>query len=540
MRNYLLFFFCTVFFLSFLLSVKAQYVSIPDANFRTYLETNFPTCMQGGMMDTTCVCITNATIIDVHSKNISDLTGIQYFDRLEQLYCHDNILTYLPSLPNTLIKLDCVTNKLSSLPALPALLRELDCGENQLTFLPSLPISLIELICTNNQLQTLPTLPDLLKDLWCWDNQLTVLPALPNSMQALLCDSNHLKQLPNLPLSLILLVCRFNELTVLPNLPAALTSLLCSNNQLTALPYLPASLESLQCNNNQLIALPYLPENLGHLSCYLNQITCLPVLPNSLTNLATDSLCRPNRPASLKNDYPRNSPLCSALTFTSTRVCAGDSTSFDLKDANCHAFMWDFDDPITGAHNTSTLLKPKHLFSHPGTFNVKLISYVSNPATVITQVVTVDKLQRIDFGNDHSMCPDDNITLDAGKGFESYMWQDGSTVQPYKITTAGTYMVTATNACGSASDAIHLSDYILTVPNLFTPNKDGHNDTFEIKGLDGDAGFLHVYNSWGTEVYNAEKYYNNWNAEELTDGIYYYSFALKSCPIQKEWLQIIR
>ena len=34
--------------------------------------------------------------------------------------------------------------------------------------------------------------------------------------------------------------------------------------------------------------------------------------------------------------------------------------------------------------------------------------------------------------------------------------------------------------------------------------------------------------------------YNNWNAEELTDGIYYYSFALKSCPIQKGWLQIIR
>jgi gliding motility-associated-like protein len=560
MRNYLLFFFCAVFFLSFLSSVKAQYVSIPDANFRAYLETTFPTCMQGGMMDTTCTNIVNATTIDVHSKNISDLTGIQYFDRLEQLYCYDNNLTYLPSLPNTLIKLDCVTNKLSSLPALPALLRELDCGENQLTFLPplpsslaflecernaltslpTLPISLIGLMCSNNQLQTLPPLPDLLKDLWCWDNQLTVLPALSVSMQTLLCDSNHLKQLPTLPPSLISLVCRFNELTALPDLPASLNGLVCSFNELTVLPYLPTSLTSLSCNNNQLTVLPYLPQNLGHLSCYLNQITCLPVLPNSLTNLVTDTLCRPNRPASLKNDYPQNSPLCSALTFTNTRVCAGDSTSFDLKDASCHAFMWDFDDPVTGAYNTSTLPNPKHLFSHPGTFNVKLISYVSNPATVITQVVTVDKLSRIDFGNDHSMCPDDGIVLDAGPGFISYLWQDGSTSQTYAVKTAGTYTVTATNACGSATETIHLSDYILTVPNLFTPNKDGHNDTFEIKGLNGDAGSLHVYNSWGGEIYGSEKYYNNWNAEELTNGIYYYSFSLKSCPVQKGWLQIIR
>lgn len=266
----------------------------------------------------------------------------------------------------------------------------------------------------------------------------------------------------------------------------------------------------------------------------------MPVLPNGLLELVTDSICRPNLPLGLTLNVPWNQQLCSALLFTHTRVCAGDPTGFILKDANCHAFLWDFDDPVTGANNTSTLQNPKHLFSKPGTFNVKLISYVSDPATVITQSVVVDKFERIDFGDDHSMCPDDAIVLDAGSKFKSYLWQDGSNAQTYNVQSAGMYVVTASNACGSATESILLSDYALTIPSLFTPNSDGLNDTFEIKGLDGDAGSLYVYNSWGTEVYHADSYYNNWEGEELSDGLYYYSFSLKTCPVQKNWLQIIR
>ena len=413
MRNYLLFFFCTVFFLSFLLSVKAQYVSIPDANFRTYLETNFPTCMHGGMMDTTCVGITNATIIDVHSKNISDLTGIQYFDRLEKLYCLGNNLTFLPALPMGLKYLLCEQNNIGSLPPLPATLTWLLCQSNQLTVLPALPNTLTLLDCSWNQLISLPTLSKSLTDLVCSNNQLTALPPLPASLYYIRCDFNQLNTLPVLPSSiriinasnnllsvlptlpqgLEVLSCHENQLIQIPSLPTSLLSLDCSMNHLTSLPYLPTGLQFLGCMGNNLTTLPYLPATLTRLFCSKNQITCLPVLPNALTYLVTDSLCRPNLPPNLVTNFPPNSPLCSALIFTHTRVCAGDSTSFDLKDANCHTFMWDFDDPVTGAHNTSTLQRPKHLFSHPGTFNVKLISYVSNPATVVTKTVTVDKFQ---------------------------------------------------------------------------------------------------------------------------------------------------
>ncbi|ABG57748.1 gliding motility-associated C-terminal domain-containing protein [Cytophaga hutchinsonii] len=580
MRHYLLFLFHIGILLSVSSPLHAQYVSIPDANFRAYLESRFPSCMQAGKMDTTCIDIITNKQIDVPSLAISNLSGIQYFDQLERLNCENNTLTFLPPLPVSLKDLSCGSNKLivlpalppsllnlfcginqlTSLPYLPMALENLACNDNKLTLLPDLPDSLIYLYCYNNQLQSLPRLPQSLTHIACLHNQLTTLPALPESLRYLRSEYNQLTSLPVLPSALYEINVDHNLLTVLPSLPQGLDNLSCSENPieqlpllpaslryltcrnslLTSLPYLPYGLESLRCDRNKITILPNLPETLITLLCNQNAITCLPVLPDALTILVTDTLCRPNLPSNLKTNIPLTTPLCSALTFSHTRVCVGDSTSFELKDTNCYAFLWDFDDPVTGAQNTSTLQSPKHLFSKPGTFQVKLISYVSDPATVITQTVTVDKLPRIDFGNDHSMCPDENITLNAGDGFETYRWQDGSDAQIYAVKTAGTYTVTATNACGTVADAIHLSSYSLILPNLFTPNKDGYNETFEVKGTNGDYGSLEVYNAWGAQVFGAERYYNNWNGEGLSEGVYYYSFTLKNCPVQKGWVQIIR
>jgi len=479
MRNNLILFFYIATLMCFSLLSKAQFVSIPDVNFRTYLETNFPACMQGGKMDTTCIDIVNATYMSIYLENISDITGIQYFDRLELLDCSQNQITFLPPLPQFLVTLNCSLNDITYLPDLPIFLTNLNCSMNQITSLPSLPVNLIGLDCQVNKI--------------------SILPSLPSEMMFLICGYNNIKIMPPLPLTLL----RF------------------------------------YCNNNQLTNLPALPPLIIEAGFHHNQIKCLPILPESLEFLYIDSICIPNRPSRLTGLLPFNTAVCSNISFEYTRVCSCDTTSFLMINRNCHSYMWDFDDPFS-AHNSSLLQNPKHVFSKSGIYNVKLISYTSNGPIVFSQAVIVDTINSITLGNDHSMCQNDGITLDAGKGFVTYLWQDGSNMQEYQVTTAGTYIVTATNTCGSATDAIRLSEYTLTVPNLFTPNKDGYNETFEIKGLDGDAGSFHVYNSWGAEVYSAEKYYNNWNAEELADGIYYYSFSLKSCPVQKGWLQIIR
>ncbi|RYZ99383.1 MAG: gliding motility-associated C-terminal domain-containing protein, partial [Sphingobacteriaceae bacterium] len=61
------------------------------------------------------------------------------------------------------------------------------------------------------------------------------------------------------------------------------------------------------------------------------------------------------------------------------------------------------------------------------------------------------------------------------------------------------------------------------IPNLFTPNGDGINDTFEIRGLpQGTTVELVIVNRWGNEVYKNANYQNTWTGEGLNEGTYYY------------------
>jgi Leucine-rich repeat (LRR) protein len=138
--------------------VKAQWVTIPDANFAARLQQLYPSCMNGNQMDTTCGGIFTSILL-VSNQNIADLTGLEYFHFLQILHCENNQLTFLPQLPAGLQELHCYNNQLTYLPELPASLIELHCNDNQLTSLPFLPEFLQEASFQNNQIACLPNIP---------------------------------------------------------------------------------------------------------------------------------------------------------------------------------------------------------------------------------------------------------------------------------------------------------------------------------------------------------------------------------------------
>ncbi|RZK93285.1 MAG: gliding motility-associated C-terminal domain-containing protein [Pedobacter sp.] len=68
----------------------------------------------------------------------------------------------------------------------------------------------------------------------------------------------------------------------------------------------------------------------------------------------------------------------------------------------------------------------------------------------------------------------------------------------------------------------------LFIPNLFTPNGDGTNDVFEVRGLNLFVqNDLVIVNRWGNEVYKSNNYQNNWTGEGLNEGTYYYLLKVK-------------
>src|SRR5262249_9437569 len=149
----------------------ANYVSIPDTNFGTWLNANgFSACLIGNnsagwLMDTTCPAVTSTKAVFINNEHVYDVTGIQYFDSLTYFGAFACHLTSLPPLPHMLTTLLCDYNQITSLPALPAGLKLLGCDNNHLTSLPTLPPALDELRCRNNRLTSLPALPASLNDL---------------------------------------------------------------------------------------------------------------------------------------------------------------------------------------------------------------------------------------------------------------------------------------------------------------------------------------------------------------------------------------
>ena len=240
-------------------TARAQVVlnetNFPDANFRAALASKLG-ISEGDEITEAIIAATFS--LEVNSKSIADLTGIEHFTALTWLDCGGNQLTALDVSKNTaLTRLECYNNPLTSLDVSGCTALEwLSCHSNWLTSLDVSGCTALEyLSCNNNQLTSLDVSKNTaLTWLDCLDNQLT---------------------------SLNVSGC------------AALEALHCWNNQLTSLDMSKnTALEYLSCNNNQLTSLDVSKNTaLEVLYCFSNQIKgeAMDVLVASLPTVESGS-----------------------------------------------------------------------------------------------------------------------------------------------------------------------------------------------------------------------------------------------------------
>jgi len=102
--------------------------------------------------------------------------------------------------------------------------------------------------------------------------------------------------------------------------------------------------------------------------------------------------------------------------------------------------------------------------------------------------ITVQPSPVVFLGNDTVICQGQSMQLEAGTGFVSYLWQDGSTDPFYFVNQTGTYSVTVTDFFGcEGSDEIKVT--------ISDPQVDLGDDSFFCEGqtvvLDAGGGFMH-------------------------------------------------
>ena len=95
------------------------------------------------------------------------------------------------------------------------------------------------------------------------------------------------------------------------------------------------------------------------------------------------------------------------------------------------------------------------------------------------------------------------------------------------------------NQCKSATIYFTVGDVLpVVIPNGFTPNGDGFNDTFVILNLEQyPDNTIVIFNRWGDKVFEAQPYLNDWDGnsagakmklvgDQVTDGTYYFILDL--------------
>jgi gliding motility-associated-like protein len=136
---------------------------------------------------------------------------------------------------------------------------------------------------------------------------------------------------------------------------------------------------------------------------------------------------------------------------------------------------------------------------------------------------------------DTVICQNDSLPYAASSEYASYFnwsWSDGTNTQVNIVHDDSTYVITASNQCGTYFEDVYIGSQPceVNIPNIFTPNNDGAllNEFFEITGLEFFPGSsLTVFDRWGKKVFESTNYQGNWNGENCASGVYFYIFGLQ-------------
>jgi len=160
-------------------------------------------------------------------------------------------------------------------------------------------------------------------------------------------------------------------------------------------------------------------------------------------------------------------------------------------------------------------------------------------------------------GPDHRILEGEQVQLEGTAAGTSitYTWQplynidNPATLQPFvhpAHDTTYTLTVNSLVGCGSVSDKVFIRVLEkVHIPNAFSPNGDGINDTWQIEKLvTYPEADIYIYNRYGQPVYHSKGYYKPWdgrmNNQRLPFGTYYYMIDLKNDqPKLSGWVQIV-
>ena len=250
---------------------------------------------------------------------------------------------------------------------------------------------------------------------------------------------------------------------------------------------------------------------------------------------------------------------------TNVAICQGDSmliggtyysTAGNYNDTLTNSFGCDsiltynltvnpiitINEQLTICDGDSVLINGNY-YSVAGTYPFTFTSAAGCDSNVIYQLI-VDPLPVINIiidDNTLDLGESTNIVAYTGQPNTSYSWSpsDGLSCifcsSPIATPSqSGWYYVTATNSNGCTSiDSVYIEVYPTSniyVPNIFSPNEDGQNDIYKVRGKGVDLFYLAIYNRWGQMVFESEDINRGWDGTKdgklMNQGVFVYKLNI--------------
>ncbi len=237
-----------------------------------------------------------------------------------------------------------------------------------------------------------------------------------------------------------------------------------------------------------------------------------------------------------------NNPL--EAGFSSGPGCIGTPVEFtdetQVFAGSIASWRWDF-----GNGNISNQQNPQFVFSQAGTPSVQLVVQSSLGCNdTIVQLVNVVQGPEASFDVSKNPAPI-NFDIDfksTSQGASSYSWNMGdglgfyqSQNLTYQYPDEGEYVVTLlVNGEGgcvdSASTTVTIEGFLVLpprLPNTFSPNDDGLNDVYFVRGGPFIELDFRVYDAWGSEIFKTTDQSVGWDGTEggkqSPVGVYVYT-----------------
>lgn len=169
--------------------------------------------------------------------------------------------------------------------------------------------------------------------------------------------------------------------------------------------------------------------------------------------------------------------------------------------------------------------------SAPGLYS---ITVQSGQCTATSETIVFERFSpTVELPDFVSFCEGESVILEPEIFFaDNYLWSDSTIINNNRINTGGWHILEVSNDCGVARDStlaiLEFCESGLFIPNAFTPDGNGINDGWVVKGSRVSNVKIFIYNRLGDLIWFSEELEDPWIPDEKDVGIDAYTYRVEA------------